>query len=777
MKLSEAFICAGNPPADFETATPAPYFRKSFVLDFVPQRAELVICGLGFYQLYCNGKDITKGALAPYISNPDDIIYYDRYDVTEHLCRGENVIGVVLGNGFLNPFGGAIWEFEKAAWRTEPQLALWFSAAGEGGSLEFEADDGFLVQNSPILFDELRMGTHYDARLERPGWNLPGYDASGWRPAVTARRTRGEARLCTAEPVKVYDTLAPQSIRRCGDFCYCTENGEEHGRGVPVTYVKDAYLYDFGVNTAGVCRLKIRGEKGQKIILRHGEHLSDGKFSMNTVDFHREDFPYYYTHAQTDVYICKGGEEEIFVPPFTYHGFRYVLAEGLTEAQATDDALTYLVMSSDLPSRCKFSCSSEMVNRIWECTMVSDRANFYYFPNDCPHREKNGWTADAALSAEQMLLHFGAGNSLSVWLDNIRKAQRQDGALPGIIPTSGWGFAWGNGPAWDSVIAYLPYYIYKYDGKTSVITDNAQAIVRYLRYLTTRMDADGLLSIGLGDWLQPGRPPEEPDAPLRVTDSAMALDIAQKAAFLFQQTGMDEQYREAHTFAQSLRAAFRRHLIDFDTMTVAGNCQTSQTLAIAFDIFEPEEKPNAVQRLIELVNRAGGVLATGVIGGRYLFHVLAEAGYTETAYRMITQEQWPSYGNWMVRGATSLWENFYGETESPASLNHHFWGDVSSWFVRYLSGLRYNPEGSDTARADISPCFDLPLSWAEAQYTSVHGAIKVRWERVQDGVCLTLDMAELLHGTITLPDGWQFAGGGTTGTAASGVYEIKRLSI
>ena len=151
------------------------------------------------------------------------------------------------------------------------------------------------------------------------------------------------------------------------------------------------------------------------------------------------------------MYICKGEGEETFVPPFTYHGFRYVLVEGIDEAQATESLLTYLVMNSDLKERGNFSCSDETVNLLQLFTRRSDLANFYYFPTDCPHREKNGWTGDASMSAEHMLLNLHAENSLREWMRNVRKAQRIDGALPGIVPTSGWGFAWGNGPAWDSV--------------------------------------------------------------------------------------------------------------------------------------------------------------------------------------------------------------------------------------------------------------------------------------------------------------------------------------
>ena len=88
------------------------------------------------------------------------------------------------------------------------------------------------------------------------------------------------------------------------------------------------------------------------------------------------------------------------------------------------------------------------------------------------------------------------------------------------MPTGGWGFLWGNGPAWDSILAYLPYYVYVYRGETEMITESAAAFMAYLQYLTTRADADGLMHIGLGDWCPVGR--DEPKAPLELTDSIMS---------------------------------------------------------------------------------------------------------------------------------------------------------------------------------------------------------------------------------------------------------------
>ena len=143
MKLSARFIKATEEMCDFDRPVPAPYIRKTFTLETEPKQAEITICGLGFYELYINGRNITKGPLAPYISNPDDVCYYDHYDLAGLLKKGKNAIGVILGNGFRNAFGGFVWDFDKASCRGAPIVALCLEARDGQNALELEADETF----------------------------------------------------------------------------------------------------------------------------------------------------------------------------------------------------------------------------------------------------------------------------------------------------------------------------------------------------------------------------------------------------------------------------------------------------------------------------------------------------------------------------------------------------------------------------------------------------------------------------------------------------------
>ncbi len=764
--FSKRFICANNDICDYDNYVSAPLFRKVFSLEKIPQSACFAICGLGLYELYINGVHITKGALAPYIHNPDDILYYDTYNLKEHLKKDENVIAIILGNGFFNCFGGKMWELNKSRWRGPLRVAFSLECDGE---LLFEADESVKTSPSPVLLDDLRIGTFYDARLEQSGWNNIGFSDSDWKNALPADCPKGEPRVCEAEPVVVYKELHPVKIKHYDDFCFTCESNLAYENPIERTRVKDTYMYDFGENNSGVCRLKIKGKAGQTVKIRFGEMEVDGYFSLRSTIFIRStETDFYFDYPQMDVYTLKGGDEEIFVPPFTFHGFRYALVEGITKEQATDDLLTYLVMSCDMESRGDFSCSDDTVNKLYAMTKRSDRSNFLYVPTDCPHREKNGWTADIALSAEHMLLHMSAENGMAEWLQNLKRAQREDGALPAIVPTTGWGFNWGNGPAWDAACIELPYQIYKYSGDKRIIEENFSMMQKYLRYAAKKRNERGLVAYGLGDWCQPYVENHLPYAPLTVTDSATIIDISRKAAHLFREIGDIASAMEAEKLSNEMRQAFRDNLVNFDTMTVDGACQTSQAMAIAFDILEQDEKPIAVERLIEFIRAEDDHLVTGVLGARQIFHVLAEYGYIDLAHKMITRPDSPSYGAWIEAGATALCESFPLPNKRRDSQNHHFWGDILSTFVQEYAGLRHNPSANDISQYLIYPHFPSALNYAKASFDGV----SVHWWREGKNIFLSIGIKDDIHGEIKLPNGYSFCDGNKSAPLGSGIFEI-----
>lgn len=709
MLLPDKFIRRTKEYATLEIQVPAPYFRKSFFIDENVKDAELLICGLGFYEVYINGQNITKGFLAPYRSNLNDYVYYDKYEVRNLIRKGKNVISVLLGNGMKNPFGAFVWEFDKVDWRGAPQVAFSLNITDNSDNIiTVISDENTKTADSPILFNDLHFGEYYDANLELGDWTGINFDDSRWDDAISAPVPNGECKICEVEPIIAKREIFPVYIEK----------------------YQDGYIYDFGINGAGICRLSLNGKKGQEITLRHFEKVVNGKPFFDNICF--VEFPKT-IDFQKDIYICNGIGTEIHTPKFTYHGFRYVYVTGITEEQAKPDLLTYISIHSDIRQIGNFECSDDTVNKIQKAILQSDITNFHYFPTDCPQREKNGWTADASLSAEQFLLNYAPENSYKEWLRNIYKAQDKDGKLPGIIPTTGWGYSWGNGPAWDNVIVNLPYYTYIYRGDYSILEEAAEPLQRYLKYIDSRLDERNLIAIGLGDWCQPKTEHEwDYKTPLVVTDSITVVDIAEKSAFIYKQLNMPDEEKSAKALGKKVRNAIREHLIDKESCEMFGNTQTAQSMAIYYGIFEEREKSQALNVLVKLIEQNNDFMDTGVLGARVLFRTLADNGYADLAFDMITRKEFPSYGNWIERGATTLWEIFTEDDTAKGSLNHHFWGDVSAWFYTYLAGIRIISHDY----IEINPCFIKNLQFVNSYHELPNGQISINWKRTLGKIIL-----------------------------------------
>lgn len=729
LEFSRKYVAAGIEYSSYTKHVRAPLFRKSLNCSKKPQNAEILITGLGFYRLFINGTEITKGFIAPYVSNPDQIVYFDRYDLVPYLTEGENVIGIMLGDGMENLIT-SVWNFHLTPFSSAPKLAL----TAQIDDLTFEADS-FVCTEGPYTFNNHRCGVHYDARLEIDGWNLPGFDDVDWRAPIKAETPCGVNKLCEAEPIVVRSEfgavsvtpgeVAPYTARHDVFEAFtqvCVEGNPPYTGG---------YIYDFGKNSAGIFRLKIKNTTpGQKISLQCAERLDkEGKLDYNNVNF----FPDGY--AQRDIYICRGGEEEVFVPTFTYHGYRYLYVHGIREDQATLDLLTYIEINTKLDTRATFRCSDDTVNTLYEICDNSDLSNFHYFPTDCPQREKNGWTGDAATSAEHMILTLSVENSWREWMTNMRYAQDVKGDLPGIVPSVNWGY--GTGPAWDRVIFDLPYYTYIYRGKTEMIKENAHMMLRYLEYLTHLPGKDGLIHTGLGDWCPSGID-HRVGVPTGFTNGVMVMDICRKASVLFRAVGYDLHAEFAEKFGARMKEATRKRYLDTSTMTIEGCYQTGQAMAVYYDLLEPGEKKQAVDVLVDIIHREDDHLSFGYLGARVVFHVLSDFGYTDLAYKMITRDDNPSYGEIIKKGFTTMPECFSLDLWDCGSNNHHFFCDIKHWFIRQLAGINVNPLGIDPNEILIKPHFASALTEVTASYDAPNGSIEVKWKREGDIINLSV---------------------------------------
>ena len=751
--ITRKFVRAGFGISTFTEYFPAPLMRRRLDLEKKPAAAKITFTGLGFYRLFVNGREITKGLLAPYTSNVDHIVYFDEYDLTDLLREGENVVGFILGNGTRNPLGNV--PLAESRFVGEPCAAFVLELRYEDGTEEvIEADGNVKVHASPILYNDLRIGEIYDARLEDQveGWTAPGLDEFGWTSALRSEMPRGDHRICAAPPIKKRKTLTAVSVTKDGD----------------------GFIYDFGQNGAGLVCLRPDFEEGRTLVLEFSELLKDGKLFTFPLKILNKSLGVKYTH-QTVEYVCSGRAAE-YRPSFTYEGARYVRIAGISESEATKELLTFELMSTVMEERGTFTSSDPVLNELQRITREATLSNVMNIPTDCPHREKHGWTADAAVSSVHMLMNLDADEVLTEWMNNVALAQNREGAMPGTVPSAtDWGFDSWNGPAWDAVLTEVPYRLWEIRGDTRAAAAVSSAVFRYIPYVLGRRDERGLVHIGLGDWVAPH---ENIKAPVALTDTIMCYDICVKGATLYRVLGKPEMADFCLTAARGFRRAVRDNLIDHEKRLAAGNCQTSQAMAIYYNMFTEDEKPEALENLLRIIERDGEFLDTGVLGVRVLFRVLSDYGHADLAYKMITRPEAPSYGNMVKRGDTTLVEDFGSETERINSRNHQFLGDISAWFISYVCGIRVNRRAERDLRRvidggnptvpsdgynniDVLPTLPSALDFAEASYRAPGGEVRVRLDRIPgevEQVRMTVSSAEGLYGEVFPPAGMSFDG-------------------
>jgi len=753
------FFAATREYATWDQWVNAPMLRRCFRVDGAAS-ASLAITTPGFYELFVNGARITKGRFSPGITNPDHMLTVDRYDLLPHLRDGENVIGILLGNGIANCIGWQTWRGDKAPWRAAPSVALEAEIVDAAGNSSFTAGD-FVTAPSAIVFDDMRAGEWYDARKAQDGWLLPGFDDTGWNPPISVKPPRGILRDADIDPIIPQGELAPISVHRGGIGIQPKPDAELPDIPYAPDETGEGNIYDFGVNITGVVRITVKNARpGQKIVLQYGEILGENPeggadTTVRTPDsgldlrgFHSE--PLRYNHR--DVYICRGDETETWEPTFTIHGFQYVLVIG---AEAEQISLTAIVLQNAFRKRAQFRCSDETANRIFEAAMLSDLGNFCHYPTDCPHREKNFWTGDAMISAEQFLQLLSCERNLTDWLRSFAPAMRADGSLPGIIPSADWGYGWGAG--WDGALIEIPYQIWKYRGDLTAARENAAIILRQIRYLTGGRDKKGLVRVGHGcDWVQAARGHHaKPTTSHVFSNTVLTMDLCRKASALFDAMGMTDEAAYCGRLADELRASARRYLLNLDTMSAIDRVQTAQAMAIHYGLFEPAENRQAFDVLLELIENNGGSFDCGIYGLRVIFHALSRFGRSDLAFRMITKKDFPSYGYPIAHGATTLWELMSPIERVQSSCNHHFFGDVASWFIQRLAGIRLNPFGEDVSEVHIAPCFVDALDYAEAALEAPAGIIRSAWRRDGEDILLDVTIPTGMSAELRLEAGWQ----------------------
>jgi alpha-L-rhamnosidase len=695
---------------------PAPYLRRTFVLSNWVKRARLYICGLGYYELHLNGAKVGNHVLDPAFTRYDRRALYVTYDVTDQLRRGFNAMAVVLGNGWYNMGTRAAWDFDRAPWRAEPTVRCQLEVTFIDGSCRTIASDGtWRVSNSPIVFNSIRNGETYDAGQETPGWNRPDLCDANWPIAHVGSGPQGTLKAQMLPAIEVTQTLKPVTLT-------------EPRPGV--------YVFDLGQNIAGWARLRVRGPAGTNVVMKYAERLAaDGTIDQNDIAVHTQGGEF-----QTDTYILRGDGDEVWQPRFVYHGFQYIQVTGLP-GKPNLDTLRGCVVHTAFDRVGRFECSNEMLNRIQRNALWSYLDNFHGYPTDCPHREKNGWTGDAHLAAETGLFNFDAAAAYTKWMDDFKDEQRPTGELPGIVPTSGWGYHWGNGPAWDSAYVLIPWYLYLYNGDTRILAEHYDRLKRYVDYLTSKAN-NHIVSIGLGDWA-----PARSTTPEKVTSTGYYYRDALIVSKIARLLGKTEDAQRYTDLALRIRDAFNKEFYNAQTGLYDGGTQTAMSCALYHGLVPPDARRRVLNALVEMVETNDGHLDAGILGTKYLIDALTANGRADMVYRMATKTTFPSWGHWIEQSATTLWEQWDG----GASRNHIMFGHISAWFYQALAGINPDPDAVGFKHFTIRPQLLGDITWVRAEHESRYGAIVSNWDLYGGTFTLKVTVPPNTTATIYVP--------------------------
>lgn len=714
------------------TGEGSPLFRQEFTLQKPVKRARLYISGLGYYEARINGRKVGKHVLDPGWTDYENTILYASFDVTGFLQTGSNAIGVMVGNGRFCPPDEVVSKNPNPLKKYGQQpvlLAQLNIEYSDGAFAHVSTNSLWKTAPGPILWNDIYDGETYDARLERSGWDFPGYNDADWQPAEQAQNPGGQMVSQTGcPPIKVVRTILPQTF---------------------TTPEMGVFVYDFGQNFTGWVKLHVRGPRGTTVKIRYAELLHENG-AINPL-------PNRSANA-TDVYILKGEGEECFEPRFTYHGFRYVEMTGFPGTPALE-SLEGCVVHSAVPPSGRFLCSNALINQIHQNVLWGQLSNLMSIPTDCPQRdERLGWLGDAHLTVEEAIHNFEMAGFYTKWMRDIRDAQKDNGSVPDVVPTH-WNL-YPADPAWGIACILIPWEVYRYYGDRQILEQNYPMMKSYLEFLQSLAQDDMLYLSKYGDWCPPWHV-NSMDTPQELVsqwcyyygtvtlsniarilekqeDSAVFAAKAERIRDVFNNRFLQGNRYSGEQQTQYLkfipaqvtaeeRAVMEEHL----ARTLEVHSQTAHVLALYLDLTPPDKKQAVLQSLIDdIVVLHGKHVNTGIIGTRYLLDVLSENGYADLALQLVTQTTYPGWGYMVKEGATTLWERWEYLTEvGMNSQNHIMLGSVDAWFYRYLAGIQIDRAESGWKFFRIQPHIAGDLQFVNASVQTVKGLVSSHWIR------------------------------------------------
>ena len=706
--------------------TTVPYFRKDFSIEKKISKAYVFVSGLGQYELYINGDKIGDHFLSPGWTDYRKTCFYNTFDITENLKRGSNTVGSIVGNGFYN-INRERYRKLVIAYGAPKMILKLIVQYSDGSKNVIVSDESWKTTPSPVTFSSIYGGEDYDARLEQDGWNKPGFKDNSWKKVLLVKVPAGILRPETDYPVKVSEVIDYKKISTKKD---------------------SIFIYDFRQNASGIIKIKIRGDKGQTVRFTPGELL--GNDSLVTQQ--ATGSPYYFS------YTLKGDDEEIWMPRFTYYGFRYVQANGAVPDKYPNpgnlpviEDIQFLHTRNSSPETGSFKCSNELFNSIYELIKWSIKSNLASVATDCPHREKLGWLEQTHLMGNSIKFLFDIHNLYDKIINDMIEAQLENGLVPDIapeyVPFNG-GFR--DSPEWGSACIILPWDMYEWYGDLDAVKKAYPMMKRYLKYLHGMSDKN-ILSHGLGDWydLGPKSPGEAQLTPKSVTATSIFFYDARLLSKMAKLIGEKEDAAYFSNMAEEIRKAFNAKFFNPVTKVYSTGSQTAYSMPLFFGMVDDTLKRDVVKNLINSINNNDKALTAGDIGYRYLLRTLEEAGQSQIIFDMNSKTDVPGYGYQLSKGATSL-------TESWAALkyvsnNHMMLGHLMEWFYSGIGGIRQAPGSASYSKIIIYPEVVGDLTWAETTYKTIHGDIRCNWKIEKNNILMNIKIPVNCTAIVSIP--------------------------
>lgn len=752
------WLSASDAESVIDKNRPSPYLRRQFSIAKPVRRATAYASAKGLYRLSIDGSRVGTGWLTSGWTDFRKRIQYEAYDVTAQLRPGIHAVGMRLGDGW---FCGHIGLTGGDNYGKKPYGLLQLEIEYADGSTErIATDDSWRLGHGGIRNNDLLMGETYDATLEPRGWDRPGFDDSKWTTPMVAELGAVPLVSRKAPAVERLDELKPKKITQP---------------------TPGAFVYDLGQNMVGVARLQLRGAKaGEKIRLRFAEMLNpDGTI--------------YVTNLRgakcTDYYTANGDGVETYEPSFTFHGFRYVEVTGYPGTPGSD-AITGVVLGSAVPQTGWFACSDPLVNQLQHNIYWGQRGNYVEIPTDCPQRdERLGWMGDAQIFVKTATFNNDVQAFMSKWTQDVVDAQSPAGGFSDVSPRMG--DLSDGAPAWGDAGVIVPWTIYLAYGDRRLLRERYDAMKRWIDYIDSA-NPDHIWikrsNNNFGDWLN-----VQDDTPRDVIATAYFAYstgiMSEVATLLDRQPDVDR-----FTLLRSrIVDAFRAKFIDSDGK-IKGDSQTCYLLGLRFNLLTDAQREYAKKRLVDkiLVDRKGH-LSTGFVGVGYINPTLTAIGRPDVAYRLLLNDDYPSWGYSIRQGATTIWERWDGWTKEKGfqnpgmnSFNHYSMGSVGEWMVDTVAGIGLDPKDPGFRHIVIRPIPGGGMTWASAKYDSVRGRIESGWKLVRGVLTVDVVIPANTTATITLPTsssdtlvksdldrGVRWPDGSLTFQAGSGKYQFQ----